>query len=710
MTRSATLAGEDAMACVDSRFLVPGIRCAGCIGKIERGLISVPGIAAARVNFTTKHVAVSHAPDLDMLQIVAALSRIGFDAQPASELSLAPDGAESRLLLRSLAVAGFGMMNVMLLSISVWSGAEGATRNLFHWLSALIAVPVILYSGRPFFVSAAKALRQRRTNMDVPISIGVLLATLLSLYETATGGVHAYFDGAVMLIFFLLAGRVLDAMMRNRAHSGIGALLSRMGRGATIYQPDGTTSWAAAKDLQAGMTMLVVAGEALAADGEILDGHTLIDNGMLTGESRPQAVCTGDIVHAGTINLSRPIKVCVTATGTDTTIAEIARLMEEAGQSRSRYVRIADRASRAYAPVVHSLALASFAGWMMAGAGWHQSLLIAVAVLIITCPCALGLAVPTAQVVAANVLMKRGLLIKDGSALERLAEVDYALFDKTGTLTIGEPRPLNSDSLDDEQAAIALALAQSSRHPLSRGLATALRKRKIIPAPLGEIEEIVGEGVRARWMGESVALMRGDAVDGALSSGLRIGDKLQPLYFNDPLRPDARETVARLTGLGLGASILSGDRTAAVEAAGKQVGMTGLGNLSPSDKLDKLAQLKIQGRRVLMVGDGINDGPALAAAYASIAPGTASDVSQQAADAVFIGDGLQPVAMAVVVSRRTMRVVRQNFVLAVGYNFLAIPLAVAGFVTPLVAAVAMSASSLIVVGNSLRLARYREQG
>ncbi|MEW9855051.1 heavy metal translocating P-type ATPase [Novosphingobium sp. M1R2S20] len=696
---------SDGTVCVDSRFTVPSMRCAGCIGKIERGLVSVPGVAAARVNFSAKRVAVSHAPELSEDAIIEELRGLGFEATRAVENPLGRDDAEAKRLLRALAVAGFGMMNIMLLSVSVWSGADGETRAIFHWLSALIAVPVIAYSGRPFFASAAMALRYRRTNMDVPISIGVILATALSLWETATGGEHAYFDGAVMLLFFLLAGRALDATMRGRARSGIAALLGRMGRGAQVVQDDGSTRYVEAERLAPGMVMLVAAGEALAADGEIVEGRTTIDASMLTGESAPQSACSGDTIHAGMINLGNPVRVRVTAAAADTALADIARLMDEAGQSRSRYVRIADRASRLYAPAVHSLAFLSFCGWMIAGAGLHQSLLIAVAVLIITCPCALGLAVPAAQVVAASALMKRGLLIKDGSALERLAEVDEALLDKTGTLTLGAPRPVSLDALGPEERSIALALAQESRHPLSRGLAEALRNAGTQPARLNAISETAGLGMCAHYGEAEVALLRPEAEVSGLAVDLLVGESRKRITFDDPVRADAQETLASLRDMGVGAAIASGDRPASVAVVARELGLFATAGMRPADKLALLERRKAVGHNVLMVGDGLNDGPALAGAHVSIAPGTAADVSQQAADAVFVGERLMPVAVAVRVARRTMAVVRQNFALAIGYNVLALPLAILGYVTPLVAAVAMSLSSLIVVGNSLRLAR-----
>ncbi|MDE8651276.1 heavy metal translocating P-type ATPase [Novosphingobium album (ex Liu et al. 2023)] len=691
-------------ACVDSRLTVPGMRCAGCIGKIERGLSALPGVAAARVNFSAKRVAVSHTPDLGMDDLVIALQGLGFEAQPVAANPLARDDAETRRLLRALAVAGFGMMNIMLLSVGIWSGADGITREMFHWISALIALPVVAYAGRPFFTSAAMALRYGRTNMDVPIAIGVLLTTALSLYETVTGGPHAYFDGTVMLLFFLLAGRVLDAVMRDRARSGIAALLDRMGRGASVIGPDGAARWTAAEDLVPGMTMLVAAGEALAADGEIEQGKTMIDASLLTGESEPRPAGPGDMVHAGMMNLDAPVRVRVTAVGGDTVLTEIARLMDEAGQSRSRYVRIADRAARLYAPAVHSLALLSFAGWMLAGAGVHQALLIAVAVLIITCPCALGLAVPVAQVIAASAMMKRGLLIKDGSALERLAEAQCVAFDKTGTLTLGEPLPTTLASLGPGERGVALALAQASRHPLSRGLASALRADGVVPARVEAIVETAGIGVRGTFAGESVGLLRPEDSQG-LGVDLVIGQRRRRIAFADRLRGDAAATIAELHALGLESSIISGDGAAMVAQVAARLGIPGRGELSPAEKLVELERMKAAQGRVLMVGDGLNDGPALAAAYVSIAPGGASDVSQQAADAVFVGEPLMPVAIAVRGARETMRVVRQNFVLAIGYNALAVPLAIAGQVTPLIAALAMSASSLIVIGNSLRLAR-----
>ena len=448
---------------LDTRFTVPGMRCAGCIAKIERELPKLQGIESARVNLSAKRVAIRHDRALDEVDLIKALRELGFESQRAADNPLARDDADTKRLMRAVAVAGFGMMNIMLLSVSVWSGASGATRDLFHWLSAIIALPVIAYSGRPFFASALMALKHGRTNMDVPISIGVLLATGLSLYETATSGAHAYFESAVMLLFFLLSGRALDATMRTRTRAGIGALLGRMGKSASVLRADGSTQRIAAEQLERGMLILVATGEALAADGVVEKGKGTVDNAMLTGEATPEPVSFGTPVHAGAINMSEPLHVRLTAVAGDTALAEIARLMDEAGQSRSRYVRIADRASRLYAPAVHSLAALSFAGWMVAGAGWHQSLVIAIAVLIITCPCAMGLAVPAAQVVASGALMKRGLLVKDGSALERLAEVDIALFDKTGTLTLGTPRPDLSELDDDTSSCSSSApMAQIS--------------------------------------------------------------------------------------------------------------------------------------------------------------------------------------------------------------------------------------------------------
>ncbi len=705
MNFPARLDDDPAPEFADTRFTVPGIRCAGCIAKIERGLGELDGIDSARVNFSAKRVAVRHRTDVGEDDLIRGLQKLGFEAQAVAENPLTIDDKESKALLRALAVAGFGMMNIMLLSISVWSGAGGVTREMFHWLSALIALPVVAYSGRPFFASAAMALRYRRTNMDVPISIGVLLATAMSLYETATGGEHAYFDGAVMLLFFLLAGRALDATMRNRTRAGIGALLSRMGKSAAVVQLDGSTRRVSADKLEPGMVMLVAAGEALAADGVIEIGQTQIDSSMLTGESKPVQVNQGDDLHAGAVNLANPVHVRVSAVGADTTIAEIARLMDEAGQSRNRYVRIADRASRLYAPAVHSLALLAFIGWMIAGIGWHQSMLIAIAVLIITCPCALGLAVPAAQVVASGNLIKQGLLVKDGGALERLAEVDIALLDKTGTLTLGEPIP-DISQLDHTARMVALALAQASRHPLSRGLVTKLGAEGVAPVTLDDITEESGSGVKAKLDGIPVALGKsGDTQRQGLSSELAIGDKRWTIEYSDILRPDAAECIAQFYKLGIQSHIVSGDNRGAVDQVARKLGIGADFEQKPQQKLAKIAAIKAQGKKPLMIGDGLNDGPALAAAHASMAPGSASDASQQAADAVFIGDRLMPAVQGVRMARRCMRIVRQNFAFAIIYNVFAVPLALAGMVTPLIAAIAMSVSSLVVVGNSIRLAQ-----
>ena len=699
-----------ATALVERDFAVPDIRCAGCIAKLEQGLVRDRRIAAARVNFTEKRVHLSYTPDTEMPDLIGAFSNLGFEAHPIGN---GPDEVDaeaetSRELLRAVAVSGFAMMNIMLLSVSVWSGAAGATRDLFHWLSAAIALPTVAYAGRPFFRSAWRALRHGGTNMDVPISIGVLLVCAISLYETATSGPHAYFDGAAMLLFFLLCGRWLDSVMRDRARGGVTALLRNMGTGAMVVGSDGRTRWVDATALVPEMVMLVAAGERLAADGVVMGGQSQIDLSLLTGESAPQGIQPDDLVHAGTLNLDAPIRVRVTAAGADTAIADIVRLMGEAAQGKSRYVRIADRAARLYAPAVHCLALMALAGWMIAGAGWHHSLLIAAAVLIITCPCALGLAVPAAQIVAAGELMRAGVLIKDGSALERLAEVDRALVDKTGTLTLGRPVATNLVDVSASAQGLLLALAQASRHPLSEALTRGLAEMKVLPETIDEVRETPGFGVEAKWNGHIITLGRPKmpVPGGALATQLAIdGEPVATILFADQLRPDAADTIDALGREGVTAMILSGDRAEAVAPVARELGLTAQTGMSPQDKLAAIGRQAGQGHKVLMIGDGLNDGPALAAGHASMAPGSASDVGKNAADCIFLGDRMMPVVQTLRMARRTQAIVRQNFILAIGYNVIAVPLAFLGYVTPLVAAIAMSGSSLIVVGNALRLKR-----
>ncbi len=705
---------------------VPAIRCAGCIGKVERAAAAVPGVTRARVNFSTRRLAVEWAdgtlaPDAVPAAVIAAVEAAGFEARPFAPQDAAATAAdpESRRLLKAMAVAGFAMMNIMLLSVSVWSGAEAATRDLFHAISALIAIPTIAYAGMPFFRSAAGALRRGRTNMDVPISIGVVLATGMSLFETLTSGPHAWFDGVVMLLFFLLVGRYLDSMMRDRARAGVAQLMKSLPRGAMVVGPDGASEWRAIDEVAPGMRVLVAAGERLPADGVVEAGRSAIDRALVTGESRPEPAAPGTAVVAGTLNLDGPLTVRVTGVGEASFIGEVVRMMEAAEQGRARHVRIADRASRLYAPVVHLLALVTAAGWLLAGAGWHFALTTAIVVLIITCPCALGLAVPAMQVRAATLLARRGLLLKDGSALERLAEVDTVVFDKTGTLTLGRPEPVGALPLAGDEAAEALALARASRHPLARALARALAGTA--PAVLFDVRDVPGLGLEAEGPGGPVRLGRPDWVDPALAvtagpdelvlafrSG---GGPARLLRFADPLRPGAAEAVARLEAMGLAVQILSGDRAEAVDAVADRLGVAvRAAAQSPADKLAAIGALAAEGRRVLMVGDGLNDAPALAAGHASMAPSGASDVGQTAADLLFLSDGLDAVPEAIAIARAAGRGVAQNFALAIGYNLLAVPIAIAGLATPLIAALAMSSSSLIVVGNALRLRPARAAG
>lgn len=699
-------------------LMVEGLHCGGCVRKIETALQPLEGVREARVNLTTRRLAIAwDGPAQRGDGFARTVEGLGFKVVPYEPARLTADDArQEKELLRCMAVAGFAAANVMLLSVAVWAGhVEGmgpATRTLMHWFSALIALPAIVYAGQPFFRSALAALKARTTNMDVPISLAVLLASGMSLVETMNQGKHAYFDSAVMLLFFLLIGRYLDRRARGKARSTAERLLALGASAVTVIAEGGKRLLLKPEEVQPGMTVLAAAGERIAVDGRVLEGESEVDTSLITGESLPTRAARGTRVFAGTLNMAAPLRLEVTATGERTLLAEIVRLMEVAEQRRARYVSLADRLAKVYAPVVHVLALATFLGWwLLAGLAWQPALMIAIAVLIITCPCALGLAVPAVQVIASGRLLRSGLLLKSATALERLALVDTVVFDKTGTLTLGRP-DLVDLVVAPEDLELAASLAATSRHPLARALCRAAPD----VAAAGGVKEVAGCGLlletpegevrlgSRRWTG-----VEADEACGGPELWLtRPGRAPQRFAFTDRPRADAREVVAELQRRGLRVELLSGDRAPTVAAVARTLGIERWqAELAPGDKVARLEQLAAEGRHVLMAGDGLNDAPALAAAGVSVSPSSAVDISQTAADAVFQGDALRPVVELLDVAKRADRLVKQNFALALVYNAFAIPLAVAGFVTPLIAAAAMSGSSILVISNALRLARRR---
>lgn len=691
-------------------LMVEGMQCAACVWLIESVLARQPGVVSARLNMSTRRLVLKwRADETEAGTLISAVTILGYRLVPYDPALLnSEDKRREKELLRAMAVAGFAAGNVMLLSISVWAGhAEGmgpATRGLLHWLSALIALPAIAYAGTPFFRSGLAALRTSRLNMDVPISIGVILASAMSLHETIVGGEHAYFDSAVSLLFFLLVGRYLEHRARGRARSAAEHLLALGAVAVTVLKPSGERVIMPPSQVVKGMTVLVAAGERIGVDGTVIAGDSEADLSLISGESMPTAVHPGDRVFAGSLNLSHPLTVRGEAAGADTLLAEIVRIMEAAERGRSRYVALADRIAGHYAPVVHGLALTTFLGWLvMGGADWRQAMINAIAVLIITCPCALGLVAPVVNVIASGRLFRCGVLIKSGTALERLAEIDTVAFDKTGTLTTGRLELKKGELADNEALILAASLAGASRHPLARALIRAAPTTK----PYEGVKEIPGCGLELGEIRLGSRSWCGVGEDQSADPELWLTrPKAAPVrfVFEDCLRADAARVVAELKNMGYRVALISGDRRSAVASTAAALDIEDRqAAMKPQDKCRRLDKLAAEGRRVLMVGDGLNDAPALASAYASLSPSTAMDVSQTAADAVFQGDLLGPVAETLRVAVRARKLVRQNLALAFLYNAITVPLAVAGLVTPLLAAIAMSASSVMVIANALRL-------
>jgi len=700
-------------------LLVRGAKCAGCLGRIEGAVRSIEGIEVSRLNLSNgRFTAEWHKKDLEPRQIVQNIVDLGYGAMPfQSQTADAQKDKDARELLLAMTVAGVASMFVMMFSEPIWIankyGEMGTgTRTLFHWLSALIALPAGAYSGRPFFKSAWAALSKGHANMDVPISLAIILTAFLSLYATANRGQHAFFDAIVMLEFFLLIGRYLDHKLRQRSRIAAQELLALQAVTAQRLNADGTTTSVAVGNIETGDTLIILPGDRFPVDGIVLDGTTQGDFSMITGETAPVLIGEGFEVRAGVLNISGRVTYKATKRSDDSFLSEIARLIEAGEQSKSKYVRLADKAASAYVPVVHGAALITFVGWLLVGAGFEKAIWNACSVLIITCPCALGLAVPAVQVVASGRLFKSGILVKAGDALERLANVTNVVFDKTGVLTLGQPHLVNQSEISPSDLANAALLARASRHPLARAIARLAGPGKSVKSA----NEVPGFGIEGEIEGKKARMGRAEWVGAKIDEQsetelwFKLGDENPICFkFEDTLRKDTPKTIKALKDMGFEVEILSGDRKAAVEKAAIEAGIENYrAELSPFDKAARLDELKAQGKNALMVGDGLNDAPSLAKAYVSIAPAAAADASQSASDLVFQGDELGAVLEAIKVGKLAKARVLENFYFSAAYNLITVPIAILGHITPQFAAIAMSTSSIIVSLNALRLYKAKK--
>ncbi len=691
-------------------LLTDGMRCAACAWLIDRALAREPGVRDVSANAVTGRVSLRWDPSRTRLStVVGRLGALGYRAYLSSgEARETQRRAERNRSLLRLGVAGLGAMQAMMFAEALYLDSAHemgiATRDFLRWVTFLLATPVVFYSGAPFLTGALRELQGRRLGMDVLIASSVLLAYFASLVETLRGGAQVWFDAAVMFVFLLLAARLLEARARAQASAQVDALARARPAFATRERADGARETVLPAHLAVGDVLCVAAGEGVAADGVLLDSDARFEEALLTGEPRPVHRVAGDTVFAGTTCVDQPARLRITAAGRATRLSQVEALVERAQRHRPALANAADRVAMYF---VAALLVAATVTWL----AWRQydpsrAFEVALAVLVVSCPCALSLAVPTALVTAQGALARLGVLAVKPDALQRLARVSDVVFDKTGTLSTGHPTAtltqVFGEVTRDEAWRLAAALERDSRHPLARAFAH-------VDAPAATHTRVLGgRGLEACVDGRRVRIGRADFAAAQVDDGaLWLGDGTHAFArftIADAPRADAAATVARLRGMGLRVQIASGDALVAVQALAHATGVdVAHARQSAEDKLATVHALQADGRHVLMVGDGLNDAPVLAGADVSIAMGAGAALAHGAADFVLMGDSLQRVAQAVDVARRTREVVRQNFAWAVGYNLLALPLAAAGWVTPWLAALGMALSSLIVTFNALRL-------
>jgi Cu2+-exporting ATPase len=694
-------------------LLVEGVHCANCIRKIETRLSDDPAITRARVNLTLRRLSVEWVGSPDHAEVIGETVRgLGYAIAPYDAGSIgASQDRTGRELLRSLAIAGFASSNVMMLAWAVWAGQAqdmpAGTQAFFNWLSAFVAVPALAIAGRPFFRSAFGALRAGRTNIDVPIAAALILATAISMMELMRRGAHVYFDSATMLLFVLLVGRYLDFRVRARSRAAIERLAMMRAKSATVLLVDGRTEILPAAAVEPGMSVVVAPGETVPVDGRVTLGQSTLDRSAVTGETLPELASPGDEVLAGYVNGAVALHLRADRTVAQSHLSEILRLVEQAQLQKGRAATLADRVVGIWTPLVHAIALLTLLGWwFLGGADLPTALLYAVTVLIIACPCAIGLAVPAVQVNAIGGLLRRGILVRSGDALDRLAAIDRVVFDKTGTLTEGRAELVEMPS-DPQALRLAAALAGASRHPFARALTHRLGFGSAVEA----VAETPGAGISGLVDGRKVRLGRADfcgAVAGGNDAASEVwlsAEALPPQRFAlaDKLRSDARETVDYFRKAGVQLSILSGDRRPAVEICAASLGIADhRAGLRPAEKAALLSGWKADGGRPLMLGDGLNDAPALAAAHVSASFGHGVPATQVAADFVLPAEALSSIVLAHRTAVKAAGIVRQNLGFAAAYNLALIPVAVLGLASPLIAAAAMSVSSILVTLNALR--------